>query len=109
MKCSRSIGEKKLRDSSEKEQIIISFKRLLYNTQEELEKIAIHFHPSHPQPKIINISFRAPVGLLLTQLNHYFDHYTNANMFFGFSKWQKKLATLYTAPLSHEAPPIPQV
>ena len=37
------------------------------NTQEELEKIgpffqvAIHFHPSHPQPQIINASFCALV------------------------------------------------
>ena len=57
--------EGKSRDLSGKEQTISSFWRLLYNTQEELEKIgqifqvAIHFHPSHPQPKIINTSFCA--------------------------------------------------
>ena len=49
-------------------------------------QVAIHFHPSHPQPKIINTSFCALLGLLLTKLNHYFDDSIDSNMFFGYSK-----------------------
>ena len=51
----------------------------LKGTQEELEKVGqffqvtIHFNPSHPQLNIINISYFALVGLLLTKLNHCFD------------------------------------
>ena len=46
----------------------------LKGTREELEKggqlfqAAIRFHPSHLQPNIINTSFCALVGLLLTKL-----------------------------------------
>ena len=36
-------------------------------------QVAIRFHPGHPQPKMINTSFCALVGLLLTKLNHYFN------------------------------------
>ena len=74
------------------EQTISSFWRLFYDTQEELEKIGqifqvvIHFHASHPQPKIINTSLCALLGLLLTKPNHYFDHSIDSNMFFGYSK-----------------------
>ena len=63
-----------------------------HNTQEELEKtgqffqVAINFHPSHPQPKIINTSFCALLGLLSTKLNHYFDDSIDSHMFFGYSK-----------------------
>ena len=46
---------------------------------------AIHFHPSHPQPNIINISFCALVGLLLTKLNHYFNDSIETNTSFGHS------------------------
>ena len=48
-------------------------------------KVAIHFHPSHPQPNIMNSSFCALVGLLLTKLNHYFNDSIETNMFFGYS------------------------
>ena len=36
-------------------------------------QLAVHCHPCHPQPKIINTSFCALVGQLITKLNHYFD------------------------------------
>ena len=61
----------------------------LKGTQEELEKVgqlfqvAIHFHPSHLQPNIINTSFCALVGLLLTDLNHYFNDSVQRNSFWG--------------------------
>ena len=32
-----------------------------------------HFHPSDLQLKMIDTSFCAPVGLLLTNLNHFFN------------------------------------
>ena len=48
--------------------------------RENLKKLAnffklllIHIHPSHPHPNIINSSFCALEGLLLTKLNHYFN------------------------------------
>ena len=68
---------------------MISFERCLENTRDELEKIgqfAIHFHPSHPQTKMIDFSFCALVGLLLTILNNYFNVSIDTNMFFGYSK-----------------------
>ena len=43
--------------------------------------VAIHFHPSHLQPNIINTSFCAQVGLLLTKLNHYFNDSIDTNVF----------------------------
>ena len=48
-------------------------------------KVAIHFHPSHPQPNIMNSSFCVLVGLLLTKLNHYFNDSIETNMFFDYS------------------------
>ena len=48
-------------------------------------QVAIRFHPSHLQPNIINSSFCALEGLLLTKLNHYFDDSIEANTFFGYS------------------------
>ena len=44
-------------------------------------KVAIHFHSSHQQPNIMNSSFCALVGLLLTKLNHYFNDSIETNMF----------------------------
>ena len=63
----------------------------LKGTQEELEnvgqlfQVAIHFHPSHLQPNIINTSFFALAGLLLTKMNHYFNDSIQTNTSFGFS------------------------
>ena len=48
-------------------------------------QVAIHFHPSHPQPNIINTSFCALVGSLLTKLNHYFNDSIETNAFLGYS------------------------
>ena len=45
-------------------------------------QVAVLFHPGHPQPKTIETSFRALLGLLLTKLYHYFDVYIHAFMFF---------------------------
>ena len=56
----------------------------------QFSQVAIHFHPSHPQPKIINIFFCALLGFLLTKLNHYFDDSIDSNMFFGYLKEHKK-------------------
>ena len=61
-------------------------------------QVAIHFHPSHPQQKIINSSFCALLGLLLTKLNYYFDDSTDANMFFWLFKVTQKIGD--TAPLT---------
>ena len=36
-------------------------------------QIVIHFHPIHPQPNKTKTSFCALVGLLLTELNHYYN------------------------------------
>ena len=61
----------------------------LPNSQEELERIgqlfqvAIRFHPSHPQAKMIDTSFCALVGLFLTKLNHYFNVFIDTNKFFA--------------------------
>ena len=91
-------------DLSGEEQSISSFWWLLYNTQKELEKIAqsfqvvIHFHPSHAQPKIINTSFCALLGLLLTKLNHYFDDFIDSNKFFWLFNVTQKIGD--TAPLT---------
>ena len=66
--------------------------RFLQNPQEKIEKIgqffqvAIHFNPGHPQPKIINTSFCALVGELLTNLNRYFNVSVDTDMIFGYSK-----------------------
>ena len=49
-------------------------------------QVAIHFHPSHPQPNIINTSFCTLVGLLLTTLNHYFNDSIEKKVFFGHSQ-----------------------
>ena len=60
---------------------MITFYLFFQDAWEELKKIgqffqvAIHFHPGHLQIKINDTSFCAPVGLLLTKLNHYFDIY----------------------------------
>ena len=48
-------------------------------------QVAIHFHPSYPQPKMITTSFCALVGFLLAKLNHYFDVSIDTNIFFGCS------------------------
>ena len=61
----------------------------LKGTQEEFGKVGqlfqvtIHFHPSHLQPNIINTSFCALVGLLLTKLNHYFNVSIETDTFWG--------------------------
>ena len=39
-------------------------------------KVTIHFLPTNPQPNIINTSFCAVVGSLLTKLNHYYNDST---------------------------------
>ena len=76
---------------------MISFWQFFQNTQKELGKIgqffqvAIHFHPSHPQPKVDETSFCALVGLLLTKLKHYLSVYSHTNMFFGYSKGHKNM------------------
>ena len=44
-------------------------------------QVAIHFHPSHPQLDIINSSFCALVGLLLTKFYDYFNNSIETNMF----------------------------
>ena len=43
--------------------------------------VAIHFHPSHLQTKLIDTSFCALAGLFLTKLNHYFNVPINTNVF----------------------------
>ena len=48
-------------------------------------QVKIHFHPSHPQPNIINSSFCALVGLLLTKLKHYFNYSIEINT---LNRWQ---------------------
>ena len=44
-------------------------------------QFAIHFHPSHPQPKMNDISFCTLVGLLSTKLGRYFNINIATNMF----------------------------
>lgn len=46
--------------------------------------VAIHFHPSHLQPKIIKTSFCSLVGLLLTKPNHYFNVFVDILFFLLF-------------------------
>ena len=71
----------------------------LKGTQEELEKVGqifqvtIHFNPSHLQLNIINISFFALVGLLLTKPNHYFDDSQFKQIRFGAIDGDIKLVT----------------
>ena len=78
---------------------MISFQRHLENTQVgQFFQVAIHFHPSHPQPNIIDNSFCALVGLLITKLNHYFNDSTETNTFFGYSSVTLKIGD--TVPLS---------
>lgn len=45
----------------------------LKNSQAPSFSSCNHFHPYHPQPKIISSSFCALVGLLLTELKHYLN------------------------------------
>ena len=49
-------------------------------------QVAIHFHPGRSQTKLINVSFCALVGFLLTKLNHYFNVSIDTSMFFRYSK-----------------------
>ena len=57
--------------------------QLFSQTSPKLTELQSTFHPSHPQPNIINTSFCAVVGLLLTKLNHYFNDSTGTNKCFG--------------------------
>ena len=87
---------------------IISLKRFPENTRDKLEKIGqffqvtIHFHPDHLQTKMINTSYCALVGLLLTILNNYFNVSIDTNMFFWLFKVILKIGD--TAPLSMMCP-----
>ena len=62
---------------------------LKYTRRTKFFQVAIHFHPSHPQPNIIYTSFCALVGLLLTKLNHYFKNSTDSNMFLAIQSESK--------------------
>ena len=55
--------------------------------------VAIHFHPSHPLPNIINTSFCVLVALLLTTLNHHLNDFIEINTSFGPFKVTLKLGT----------------
>ena len=54
-------------------------------------QVSIHFHPNNLQPRMNDTSFCALVGLLLTNLNHYFDVYIHTcGFFFRYSKTDTK-------------------
>ena len=55
-------------------------------TSGQFFQVVIHFHPSHPQPNIIDTIFCALVGLLLTKLNHYWDDSIDSSMFIWLFK-----------------------
>ena len=64
---------------------------------DQLFQVAIHFHPNHPQTKMIDTSFCALVWLFLTKLNHYFNVPMDTNMFFSLFKVTLKIGD--SAPL----------
>ena len=54
--------------------LVISLKYTgITSTNGQFSQVAIHFHPSHPQRNMINDSFCALAGILLTNLKHYFN------------------------------------
>ena len=70
---------------------------IIANLTSPIFQVAIHFYPSHSQLNVINSSFCAQVGLLLTKLYHYFNNSIETNRFFWLFTVTLKIGN--TAPL----------